>query len=35
MHPWICALLICISGGIGGVVNAFYKRQRLRTSPSR
>jgi hypothetical protein len=23
MHPWICALLICISGGIGGVVNAF------------
>ena len=23
MHPWTCALLISLAGGIGGIVNAF------------
>ena len=22
MHPWTCALLISLAGGIGGIVNA-------------
>lgn len=33
MHPWTCALLISLAGGIGGIVNALLSDKLVCGSP--